>query len=561
MSIGRWCVAIACLSLASAAAAQQAKNPDIVINGVVAKKQGSWKRAETAHVIVFSQGSDGELIRVTRNLERLYHLMSRIYRRGDTSDTAIKPQIVLVDAGADYRAMQLANLRSTEGPYITAFTQQAYYDPREDGAIIAVGRSSQLVDLNTNRAYNLDCDDQLAEGAMDGCAPVYHAPAVQTWEQRLYAAYARHFILTYAPVAYPRWYLDGVGVLFSTMRVRLDGGISYAQPPENYRTVFRAYGDIDVASVLTGSYLTAAPGKQGWTPYHAWLLTHYFVMSPLKPERARQFQAYMTAIGQGKPMAEAAKAFGDLRALQRDLISYRDRDKAFARTAAAQPTGEEPTVMVLSPAAGVSVPGRLMLDSRLAANDTGAPLRRDGWIAQLRDALGKLPYDEGGTLLLAEAECRAGQAPACIADADRVLAASPDNVRALAWKGIGLTNLAVGGETAYRSGRLILARAAIERALAIDGDSPLARIAQFQSYALAEERVPDAAMAGMAGVVRVIPAAPAPRLYLAEELLRQQQGDVARRLIQIVIDGAYNSPERIAALKLFGAGGAPSTGR
>ena len=31
-------------------------------------------------------------------------------------------------------------------------------------------------------------------------------------------------------------------------------------------------------------------------------------------------------------------------------------------------------------------------------------------------------------LLLAEAECRAGQSTACVADADRVLAASPDNV-------------------------------------------------------------------------------------------------------------------------------------
>jgi hypothetical protein len=66
--------------------------------------------------------------------------------------------------------------------------------------------------------------------------------------------------------------------------------------------------------------------------------------------------------------------------------------------------------------------------------------------------------------------------------------------------------------------------------------------------------VPDAAMAGMAGVIRQVPAAPAPRLYLAQELLRQQQGDTARRLIKIVIDGAYDSPERNAALQLFGAG-------
>ena len=107
--------------------------------------------------------------------------------------------------------------------------------------------------------------------------------------------------------------------------------------------------------MLTGRYLDAAPGKSGWTPYHAWLLTHYFVMSPLKPERARQFGAYMIAIRQGKPMAEAAKAFGDMGALQRDLMSYVERDKLFARTAR-ETAIEEPLISILSPAAAAMVP-------------------------------------------------------------------------------------------------------------------------------------------------------------------------------------------------------------
>ena len=149
--------------------------------------------------------------------------MSRIYRRGDQSDTTAKVQVTLIDTGADFRAMALDNLRSREGPYVNAFTDAAYYDPREDGAVIAVSRASQVVDLNTNRAYDLDCDEQIGGWRASDCGASYHVPAVQTWQQRLYAAYARHFILTYAPAAYPRWYLDGVGVLFSTLTVRANG--------------------------------------------------------------------------------------------------------------------------------------------------------------------------------------------------------------------------------------------------------------------------------------------------------------------------------------------------
>jgi hypothetical protein len=556
MSVGRWWLAALAVCFTTPALAQKTSSPDIIITGAVGKKQAaSWKRAESDHVVVFSQGSDGELTRVTKNIERLYHLMSRLYRRGDQSDLTVKLQVTLVDSAADLRAMRLADLRSMEGPYLPVFDDQAYYDPRAEGAVLAIARSDHKVDLNTNRAYDLDCDDALAEGAQQCLgSTITRPPAIRTWEERLYGAYARHFLLTYAPAIYPRWYLDGIGALFSTLYVRGNGAIDYARPPENYRQVFRAYLRLDVADVLSGHYLSAAPGKAAWNPYQAWLLTHYFVFSALKPDRYRQFQGYMAAVAAGKPLDQAAMAFGDMKRLSQDVFDYVDRDKSFARTAPAQPIGEDPIVTVLSPAGAATVIARLELDTQLAVTNADGAVRRDGWIAQLREAIGKLPYNADATLLLTEAECRAGQAAVCLADADRVLATSPDNVAALAWRGAALTDSAVHGAVVDRLARLALARTAIQRALAIDGDAPVALIAQFQSYSLAGERVPDAAMAGMAGVIRQVPAAPAPRLYLAQELLRQQQGDTARRLIKIVIDGAYDSPERNAALQLFGAG-------
>jgi hypothetical protein len=593
MSIGRWCIAVSCLCLAAPAvaqsetnsvtsqppAAQKTNGPDIVVNGIVDKKRGTWRRAESEHLIVVSKGSVDELTRITKNLERLYHLMSRLYRGGDQSDGTVKLQVTVIDSSADFRAMGLRNLRSREGPFVTAFSDQTYYDPREDGDVLAVARGDQIIELNTNRANNLDCDAVLSGGLDAGAAGCsaktipYHPPATRTWEQLLYSAFAQHFIQTYDPVAYPRWYLDGIGALFSTIVVRSDGAIDYAAPPENYQQAIRSYGDLNVGDVLTGRYLDAEPKKIGWTPYHAWLLTHFFVFSDLKPERAKQFKDYMAAIHRGEPMAEAARIFGDMGTLQREVTKYVAADKRQARTEPPRDTVPDPVVTTLPPGNAALVEARVELGTRLATlpADTGAagnasaatPAQlREGWIAQVRDTVTRLPYDVDASSFAAEAECRAGQGVECLADANVMLAKSPDDVRALTWKGVALTDQAVTGLAADRPAKLAEARKTIERAIQLDGQAPLPLIAYFQSFTKAGEPVPDPALAGMVKVIRSVPAAPAPHLYLAEELLRRGKVDLARRVATTVLYGAYDSPEKTAAQALFPpAGGALPAGR
>lgn len=558
MAIGRW-FCLMCLGLAPPAsglplAQTQTAQRDIIVNGATTRKLSAWKRAETAHVVVLSKGSDAELVRIAKNLERLHHLMSRLYRRGDPSDDAVKLRVTLLDSAADFRALRLPDLRAQEGPYQASFAGQSYYDPREDGPVLAIARSDQMIDLNTNRAYNLDCDDALANGATECNKNVpYRWPVARTWEQSLYAAFARHFILTYQPAVYPRWYLDGVGALFSTFRVRGNGAIDYAREPEQYRQVFRSYGDLNAADILAGRYLDAPPKDLDWTPYHAWLLAHFFLYSNLKPERSREFQHYMTAIHQGQSMADAAKAFGNPGALQREIARYVTDTKSFARTGRAEATVEEPIVTTLSASNGALVEARIELGAHLASlATTPSEAERDrAWLAQLRADIAKLPYDSDAMLFAAEAECRGGLAAECLADADRVLAQSPDNVGALTWKGVALTDRAIALPPAERAGALTVARQTIARAIGLDGDAPQPRIAYFESFAKAGERVPDDAMLGMAKVIRDVPAAPAPRLYLAAELLRQGKPDLARRIASLLLLGPYDSPEKTAAKALF----------
>jgi hypothetical protein len=424
MPIGRFpgvelflCSAAGAAMLASPAAAQQAQahgqttTPDIVVDGAI-EQPSNWKRAESAHVIVTSTGSEAELVRVTNNLERLHALMSRLYRRADKPDDTIKLQVTLIDSADFFSAMGLRNLRSEEGPYTASFSGQRYYDPREDGEVLAVARTDQIVNLATKLAEDRDMSDAIAADQDPSfMATATRPPIGRPWEAVLYSAFAQHFMLTYLPAAYPRWYLDGVGALFSTIEVRRDGKIDYARAPENYRQVFRSYGDLNVGDVLTGRYLEAAPGKTRWTPYHAWLLAHFFLFSNLNPERSRQFSQYMAAIQQGTPMAEAAKIFGDLRRLQYQILAYADKTTDFARAEPPTIPGGPPLVNTLTRSSAALLDARIELETRLAAPsadaDTAAAARAE-WVAQVRARVAKLPFNADAILVDAEIECRSG---------------------------------------------------------------------------------------------------------------------------------------------------------
>jgi len=553
-----------CVVSASGASAQTsgkaAAVPDIVVDGST-DAQSPWRRAESAHVIVTSTASEAELKRVTNTLERLYALMSRLYRAKDAPDDTVKLQITLVDSADFFRTMKLRNLRSEEGPYPRAFATERYYDPREDGAVLVVARADQVIDLDTKLSEDQDYQDAANSGDSSAAINVNanHPPISRPWEAMLYSAFAQHFMLTYQPAAYPRWYIDGIGALFSTIRVRQDGSLEYARPPLDYFKVFRAYGDLNVRDILTGAYLDA-PTKAHWTPYHAWLLAHYFLFSKLSAERSEQFRAYMTAVQQGKPLAEAAKVFGDIRKIQYAVGGYAGNTKDFARAAPVDTPGGDPLITTLPRSSAALIEERIALGSRLAATDPAGVATRSDWLAQIHRKVERLPYNAETILTEAEADCRGGAYAECGAAADHVIAKTPDDGRALAWKGIAQTHLALAGPASERAAGLATARKTISAAIHQDRDAPMALIAAFQSYTEAGEAVPDRAMLAMAEVIREVPDAPAPRLYLAQELVRQGKTELARGVLHNVLYGPYDSPEKTAAAALF-AGGAQAAAR
>ena len=479
-------------------------------------QRSEWKRAENEHLVIFSDGGEAELKRAASDVERLHQLMVRLYGRdGQVAQTA-KLKIILISSVPAYRALGLRNLRAEEGPYVPPFAEQRFYDPRDDGALLILPRADQVIKLDTSKARDAFCDEMGADllAAEKTCAEVMNrpAPTARPWESILFSAYAQHFILNYVPAGYPRWYMDGIGALFSTAKIRRDGAIDYAKISLTSRQIFRSYGRLNAADVLTGAYRDSASEPMEWTPFHAAALLHFFVYSDLKPERRVQFQRYMTAVHQGTPLADAAAVFGDMRKLRREIASYAERDGlTYARTEPAGAAIDEPSVTNLSPANAAMLEESVGLPSRAMF---GAP-----------------GNDPEATVLVAEKECRRRRHQACLVAAESVLERFPDDLQALSWKGVALTDAAVAGDVGARPELLNRARAAIERAIERDDDAPLPLIAYFESYTKAGERVPERGMSAMASVIRLVPAAPAPRLALGAELVKQGHTDLARKLL------------------------------
>lgn len=534
------------LGLAAPVTAQQVDGEVVVTASTEAKS--AWRRAESAHFVVLSRGADGELTRVTQRLEQLHALMARLYLAGQPTDDAAKLQVVLVDTVQQVPPPDAAGPRGQEGPYTAGFGVRRHYDARVDGELLVVARVDQTIALNTARRFGQNCDDLYADGGEGPCGksvkPV--PPLTRPWEANLYAAFARRFVRAYLPAPYPAWYLDGIGALFSTITVNRDGALAYAGPPAGHQSIFRSYGDLRAQDILSGRYLDAPDAASPWTPYHAWQVAHFFLFADEGKPWATPFAAYMAAIREGKVPGQAVAAFDDMDRLRRDFGRYARRAPRFAQTAPSTPTpGDAALVTTLSKSAGA------LLDLRIALGDEADADQ----IARVRAAAARYPDDPDFRLFLAGSECRLGHADECRAAADAVLARRPDDAAALAWQGMAMTAQALTRAPTERAAGLAAARATIERALARDERAPVAALAYFRSFADAGEPVSDRAMTALAQVVRTAPAAPAPRVLLARELMRQGQPGLARRLVAPVLYDPEAPPERAEAQRLFAPAG------
>jgi hypothetical protein len=530
-------------------------------------EMSDWRMAETPHVVVFSQNDENELRQTAHNLEKLHFLLSTLFGRVDAPDETIKIAVTMIGGAGQFEQLRLTDLRWQYGPFPREFAKTIYYDPREEGSVLATTRDGVNLILrpSSGRPTNRNCswgdeapplvsfaatiDIPLDEWAR--LVPVNELAFCQSAESRLYAGFAQNYLMTYFPAAYPRWFLQGFGEIFATLKGG-DGFVEYGHRPRGFSEVMEFYGDYPVKEILDGRYLS---GKgRAWTPLHAWRLAHLLYFTE---EWKPRLHEYLGAIASGADPQSAARALGDPAQLQSAVHAYRGSKVQFERMNFPADRAPEPTIRQMTRAEAGLIQGRLELGARIEAPADQSPEhsaaleRRSAWLDRLRENARRFPSLIEHQLLLAEAECRVGNPEACLEAAERAIKLSRRDTTALVWKGMALAQLAARAPADERQRRLKEARKVIAQVNRRDPEAILPLIAFYNSFAVAAEQAPDNAVEALAKVVQSSPAAPSSRLKLGREFIKRDLPDAARETLLPVARGPFETPEQPAAMALL----------
>ena len=473
---------------------------------VPASARAEWRAAESAHFIFYSESSDRDIEKLAARLESYDKLMRmataiaddvepvkvRIYEVATTRD--VEQALGLVDSGVG-----------------------GFYDSNMLGPFAVTPRRSFVHDAS------------FTPGLI------------------LHHEYAHHFMLQYFPAVYPQWYVEGFAELIGSSKVLPDGRIGYGMPARHRGNEIAAYW-VDVADLL----LKPPHTLRNLDLYaQGWALTHFLTFSK---ERSPQMRAYLVALRAGKSAEEAAKAFGDLGALNREARRY-VTDGAFeyrpVAVEIARPAVQR--LRPLSPGEAATIPAVIALrDDELSLyrkpgdREREAKLRAAN-LERIRDQARRFATDPFALYLLATAEYVADHYAESEAAADRLLALQPNHVRAMAIKSLNLARAAGKLQGAARTKKAAEARALALRANRADANDTLPLFAFYQSFHLAGETPSKDAVAALAAVVETQPGDTKARQLLVDQYAADRRWALAINTLQPIANSPHESPRRAAA--------------
>lgn len=490
-----------------------------------------WREAETAHFRIFSAGDEKSLVKFAERLEQFHTLLRMATGANEANRRIVKVRVVLVPSIGD-----VARLYGNPDAAVAGF-----YGPREDGAIAVVPHNT-------------------GDGEFSGQLVLFHE-------------YAHHYMLQYTPAAYPAWYVEGFAEITSTASFERKGAITYGKAASH-----RSY-ELDAvryptAKMIDGSYIKDSRDGRGWSYGDAWLVTHYLTFGDT---RRGQLRNYLNLINSGVPMEQAARAFGDLGALQREVSVYL-AGRSFPFRAVPLPENAVGEIKLRAvPAdeaalfeAQVEMGRRLSLPDK--ADEEGEPegdskkkadkpkkdfetrlaeakAKREEWLVKLDAIAARQPGSVHGWRLVAEARCEAEQHQACLTAAERALAIAPDDPRALVRKAEAKLALAKDLPADQRKAEIGKARTIAAQVMNANPDDPVSRLIFYRSYAAEGRRASPVGIAALREAVQLVPLIDGPRLTLASEMIDQGETLEAIKLLRPL---AFDPHGRGAAAKARG---------
>lgn len=303
------CAALGLLVLICAVSGARAQG----VKNILVKPQGTgrWLRAESDHVIVYSDESPAVLRRVVEDVEALDQTLRTLYGKLDGPPPRKFP-IYLVEAPGRDDKFNVDYQRFMPGAPITALS----VDVAEPEDIFAVV-------VRDSFHFHRVVDETAGDDGVLG-------------------AYALHFFSENFPFRQPRWLIKGAAIYYSSIDIRPDhvviGGV-----PALFDNDLAAKNLYALPHLIAERALTADPRRWGYDAQAA-VLVRYLWSDPV---RKAQLATYLDRLqdAQGDPKVIWAEVFGE------PPEKLEARVKAFLpepaiRTTLPRPGGPPPTIRI-----------------------------------------------------------------------------------------------------------------------------------------------------------------------------------------------------------------------
>lgn len=374
-----------------------------------------WKRAESPHFVVYSDGSERSLRDYTLKLERFDALLTSRFGPGPAEQVRKLPVYLVADA----RALRVAI------PGLPAGIG-GYYSSSENDVFAVLVRG--------------DSDDLLLH------------------------EYSHHVMARSGDDRYPGWLREGFAEYFATATVTPSGQASFGLPGPGRLRALNQSGWLPMDVVLRADGSLGINTETGRTMFYAqsWALTHWLLADA---GRVRALSAYVAAVNGGRDPVEAWQVTYNMTPdqLTAQLRAYLRGRMAYAKLDV-PPVNPAITVTPLSPAADVVLLPMINARSWNPAEVDGPAL-----LNTLRAAAARFPDDPLALVALGRAEKRWGDPAVAETALTRALERQHDNVEGL----ILMADLAMergvdAADEAERTRQEALARDLLRRALEAD---------------------------------------------------------------------------------------------
>jgi tetratricopeptide (TPR) repeat protein len=490
-------IAVACglagaLMAGAAHAQSKAKAPEDDVIIVTPQANGRWLRAESDHVIVYSNEGPEVLRRVVSDLEALDQTLRGLYPRSD---------------GPSPRKYPIYLVKSVD-PTETANPTYRRFLP---GAPVS--------SLSMNVA---EPDDIFAVVVRDNFR-FFNAVDLTAGDDSVLGAYALHFFSEAFPFRQPRWLIKGAAIYYSAIDIKPDKVVIGDTPALFDRTrVWSSLGGLADVIAETGAG-ESAPNRRRFDERAAVLVSYLWA----DPVRKARLDAYLRRVEAGERDLRAAwtQIFGEPPEKLEPWLMEFVRQKPILTTIP-RPAGPPPTIRIRALPAGAE---DLILEiQQLKAGTPSA--NRDDLLRKFRKAAARRPAERYTRQALARAEITIGDRDAGEKLLEELLAEDGGNLEALRLMGTSKLYRAAADRD-HRAPLLASARGYLEKADAAEPNDYQTLFLLAQTMATDEVPSPER-LALLRRAVTLAPEVPKIRLVAAVAFLTAADTQTAFQLLK-----------------------------